>query len=37
LEGAEPEPTAPAGYAMLIDRELAMWSDLVKAAGIKPQ
>ena len=37
LEGAEPEPTTPAEYAMLIDRELAMWSDLVKAAGIKPQ
>jgi tripartite-type tricarboxylate transporter receptor subunit TctC len=37
LEGAQPEPTAPAEYAMLIDRELAMWSDLVKAAGIKPQ
>jgi tripartite-type tricarboxylate transporter receptor subunit TctC len=37
LEGADPEPTAPAEYAILIDRELAMWSDLVKSAGIKPQ
>ena len=37
LEGADPEPTAPAEYAIPIDRELAMWSDLVKAAGIKPQ
>ena len=37
FEGAEPEPIAPSEYAMLIDRELAMWSDLVKAAGIKPQ
>jgi tripartite-type tricarboxylate transporter receptor subunit TctC len=36
LEGAEPEPTAPAEYAMLISRELATWSDLVKRAGIKP-
>jgi len=35
LEGAEPEPTAPAEYAMLIDRELAMWSDVVREAGIK--
>ncbi|HEY7247053.1 MAG TPA: tripartite tricarboxylate transporter substrate binding protein [Xanthobacteraceae bacterium] len=37
LEGADPEPTTPAEYARLIDRELAMWSDLVRAAGIKPQ
>lgn len=37
LEGAEGEPTTPAEYARLIDRELAMWSDLVQTAGIKPQ
>ena len=36
VEGAEPEPGTPRDYAALIDRELTMWSDLVKTAGIKP-
>ena len=36
-EGAEPQPTTPEHYAAIIDRELTMWSDLVKAAGIKPE
>ena len=35
LEGAEAQPTTPEEYAAMIDRELTMWSDLVKAAGIK--
>jgi tripartite-type tricarboxylate transporter receptor subunit TctC len=37
VEGAEPEPVTPEGYAAIIDREVTMWSDLVKAAGIKPE
>jgi tripartite-type tricarboxylate transporter receptor subunit TctC len=37
IEGAEPAPTTPEGYAAIIDREVTMWSDLVKAAGIKPE
>jgi tripartite-type tricarboxylate transporter receptor subunit TctC len=37
IEGAEPQPTTPEEYAVIIDRELAMWSDLVKAVGIKPE
>jgi len=35
LEGAEPQPTTPAEYAAMIDRELTMWSELVAAVGIK--
>src|SRR5216684_1026188 len=31
IEGAEPQPTTPEEYAAIIDRELTMWSDLVKA------
>jgi tripartite-type tricarboxylate transporter receptor subunit TctC len=37
LEGAAPAPSTPAEYAAIIDREVTMWSDLVKAAGIKPE
>jgi tripartite-type tricarboxylate transporter receptor subunit TctC len=37
LEGAEPAPTTPQEYAAIIDREVTMWSDLVKAVGIKPE
>src|SRR5215475_7360544 len=37
LEGAEAQPTTPEDYAAIIDREVTMWSDLVKAAGIKPE
>ena len=37
IEGAEPQPTTPEEYAAIIDRELTMWSDLVKAVGIKPE
>jgi tripartite-type tricarboxylate transporter receptor subunit TctC len=37
IEGAEPEPTTPEAYAGIIDREVTMWSDLVKAAGIKAE
>jgi tripartite-type tricarboxylate transporter receptor subunit TctC len=37
VEGAEPEPTTPEAYAVIIDREVTMWSDLVKAAGIKAE
>ena len=35
LEGAEPQPTSPSVYATMIDRELTMWSDLVRAVGLK--
>jgi tripartite-type tricarboxylate transporter receptor subunit TctC len=37
IEGAEPVPTTPQEYAAVIDREVTMWSDLVKAVGIKPE
>src|SRR5262244_2343021 len=37
IEGAEPQPTTPEVYAAIIDRELTMWSDLVKAVGINPE
>ena len=37
LEGAEPQPTTPEEYAAIVDRELAMWSELVEAAGIKAE
>jgi tripartite-type tricarboxylate transporter receptor subunit TctC len=37
LEGAEPAPTTPQEYAAIIDREVTVWSDLVKAVGIKPE
>jgi tripartite-type tricarboxylate transporter receptor subunit TctC len=37
VEGAEPQSSTPEDYAGIIDREVTMWSDLVKAAGIKPE
>jgi tripartite-type tricarboxylate transporter receptor subunit TctC len=37
VEGAEPQPTTPEAYAAIVDRELTMWSDLVKAVGIKAE
>jgi tripartite-type tricarboxylate transporter receptor subunit TctC len=37
IEGAEPQPTTPEEYAVIIDREVTMWSNLVKAVGIKPE
>jgi tripartite-type tricarboxylate transporter receptor subunit TctC len=37
VEGAEPQPTTPEDYAAIIDRDVTMWSELVKAAGIKPE
>jgi tripartite-type tricarboxylate transporter receptor subunit TctC len=37
IEGAEPQPTTPEAFAAIIDRELTMWSELVKAVGIKPE
>jgi tripartite-type tricarboxylate transporter receptor subunit TctC len=37
VEGAEPQPTTPEEYAAMIDRELTMWSDLVKALDTKPE
>jgi tripartite-type tricarboxylate transporter receptor subunit TctC len=36
-EGAEAQPTRPAEYAGIIDREVTMWSELVKAVGIKTE
>jgi tripartite-type tricarboxylate transporter receptor subunit TctC len=37
LEGAEPQPGTPEDYAAIIDREITMWSNLVKTVGIKPE
>jgi tripartite-type tricarboxylate transporter receptor subunit TctC len=37
VEGAEPTPTTPEEYAAIIDREVTMWSDLVKTVDIKPE
>jgi tripartite-type tricarboxylate transporter receptor subunit TctC len=37
LEGAEPQPGTPEDYAAIIDREVTMWSNLVKTVGIKPE
>src|SRR5499433_3684027 len=37
IEGAKPQPATPEDYAAIIDRELTMWSDLVKAVGINPE
>jgi tripartite-type tricarboxylate transporter receptor subunit TctC len=36
-EGAEPAPTTPEEYAQIIDRELNLWSTLVKEIGLKPK
>jgi tripartite-type tricarboxylate transporter receptor subunit TctC len=37
VEGAEPTPVSPADYAAIIDREVTMWTELVKATGIKAE
>jgi len=37
LEGAEPEPGTPQEYAVLIDHEVTMWSDLIRATGIRQE
>ena len=37
IEGAEPQPITPKEYAAIIDREVTMWSDLVKSVGIKSE
>jgi tripartite-type tricarboxylate transporter receptor subunit TctC len=37
VEGAEAQPTTPAEYAVIIEREVIMWSELVKAVGIKAE
>jgi tripartite-type tricarboxylate transporter receptor subunit TctC len=37
VEGAEPQPGTPEDYAAIIDREVTMWSNLVKTVGIKPE
>jgi tripartite-type tricarboxylate transporter receptor subunit TctC len=37
VEGAEPQPTSPEEYAAIIDREITMWSNLVKDVGIKAE
>ncbi|MET0923076.1 MAG: tripartite tricarboxylate transporter substrate binding protein [Xanthobacteraceae bacterium] len=37
VEGAEPQPGTPEDYAAIIDREVTMWSKLVKTVGIKPE
>jgi tripartite-type tricarboxylate transporter receptor subunit TctC len=37
VEGAEPQPGTPEDYVAIIDREVTMWSNLVKTVGIKPE
>ena len=37
VEGADPQPGTPEDYAAIIDREVTMWSNLVKTVGIKPE
>ena len=37
VEGAEPTPASPDDYAAMIDREVTMWTELVKAVGIKAE
>ena len=37
VEGAEPQPCTPDELAAIIDREVTMWSNLVKAVGIKSE
>ena len=36
-EGAEPQPVTPQDYAAIIDREVSMWTDLVKTVGSKTE
>jgi tripartite-type tricarboxylate transporter receptor subunit TctC len=36
-EGADPAPTTPEQYGQIIDRELTLWSALVKEVGIKAE
>jgi hypothetical protein len=35
IEGAEATPSTPAEFAAIIDRDVTMWTELVKATGIK--
>jgi tripartite-type tricarboxylate transporter receptor subunit TctC len=37
IEGADPQPGTPEELAAIIDREVTMWSNLVKTVGIKPE
>ena len=37
VEGAEGVPTTPEEYAAIIDREVTMWTELVKITGIKAE
>ncbi len=37
VEGAEPQPITPQEHAAIIDRELTIWSELVRAVGIKAE
>ena len=37
IEGAEPVGNKPEEFAALIKEEMAKWSDVAKAAGIKPE
>ncbi|MFL6798736.1 MAG: Bug family tripartite tricarboxylate transporter substrate binding protein [Xanthobacteraceae bacterium] len=37
VEGAEAQPSTPEEHAGIIDKELTMWSELVKAVGLKPE
>ena len=35
-QGLEPTPTTPEAFGAYIKSEIAKWSKLVKAAGVKP-
>jgi tripartite-type tricarboxylate transporter receptor subunit TctC len=35
--GLDPVPTTPAQFAAQIRNEYAMWGDVIKKAGIKPE
>jgi len=35
-QGLEPTPTTPEAFGEYIRSEIAKWSKLVKAAGVKP-
>jgi tripartite-type tricarboxylate transporter receptor subunit TctC len=37
VEGAEPAPSSPEDYAAIIDREVTLWTELVKSVGIKAE
>ena len=37
LQGAEPAPTDPERFAKLIRDDVAKWTEVIRAAGIRPE